>query len=179
MPKLLPEENPAGEKPSLEPLGSTETAANPDPPPKPRPRPVCGKDSNFKGKKGRSGAPPRHCLTAGKLPRHLAYIENKLNAFRRHVESLVMDTKGTIDITDAMLINSALKWERHGRLAQHWLRQEGDKLKVAERLRFSEVIAKASDCRDKAIDKLKLNAPQKAPWEALVVHPVEEGSNND
>ena len=68
-----------------------------------------------------------------------------------------MAAKGEVNIVDAAAVNSILKWERHGLLAQHWLRKEADKLSAGDRLRFSEAIAKASDNRDKNIRTLGLD----------------------
>lgn len=117
----------------------------------------------FCGKKGRSGAPKgndnaaRHYLKAGKLPPKLQYVEHRINALRRHLEDEVTTTKGEVSITDAAAINSACKWERHGLLAQHWLRHEAETLSAGDRLKFSEAIAKASDNRDKNIRALGLD----------------------
>lgn len=132
--------------------------------------------SGFHGKKGRSGPPKgntnaaRHFLSAGKLPKKMAYIENRVNALRRQLESLVLDNKQSINVTDAACINTAMKWERHAALAQHYLRHESDKLSPMERLKFSEAIAKASDSRDKSIERLKLDR-EADPWAQLYEKP--------
>lgn len=112
------------------------------------------------------GGPPkgsqnafRHGLVAGKLPPRLGFVEIKANIFRRKLEASVLDVKGTISLTDAACINSACKWERHGQLALYWLTKEAETMPVAERLRFSEAAAKASDARDKAIKALGLDTP--------------------
>lgn len=121
----------------------------------------------FVGKKGRSGAPKgndnaaRHYLRAGKLPSKLQYVEHRINAFRRHLEDEVASKKGEVSIVDAAAINSACKWERHGLLAQHWLRHEAEILSAGDRLKFSEAIAKASDNRDKNLRLLGLDAAPK------------------
>ena len=73
------------------------------------------------------------------------------------MEDAVVELKGGIGILDAANVNSVLKWERHGMLAAHWLRNEAEKLTPTERLKFSEAIAKASDARDKAIRALGLD----------------------
>jgi hypothetical protein len=117
----------------------------------------------FCGKPGRSGPPKgntnalRHGMRGGKLPKGCQYIENRVNALRRQVESALIEAKGEINIVDAAAVNSILKWERHGLLAAHWLRHEAEKLSASDRLRFSEAIAKASDSRDKAIRSLGLD----------------------
>jgi hypothetical protein len=97
----------------------------------------------------------------------LQYVEHRINAFRRHLESEVVATKGEVNIVDAAAINSACKWERHGLLAQHWLRHEAEKLSCTDRLKFSEAIAKASDNRDKNIRALGLDAEPTAPWTVI------------
>jgi len=127
----------------------------------------------FCGKKGRSGPPKgndnaaRHYLRAGKLPAKLQYIEHRINSFRRHLEDEVAAKKGAVNLVDAAAINSACKWERHGVLAQHWLRHEADKLSAGDRLRFSEAIAKASDQRDKNLRLLGLGAAPVDPWDVI------------
>lgn len=98
----------------------------------------------------------RHGLRGGKVPPGAEYVEKFVNALRRQVEDQVLALRGEVTLTDAAHINSVLKWERHGKLAEFWLRKEADNLTVSDRLRFSEAIAKASDNRDKAIRALKL-----------------------
>lgn len=125
------------------------------------------------GKPGRSGAPTgntnaaRHYLRAGKLPKKLMYVEHRINGFRRHLEEQVAKSKnGEVSLVDAAAINSACKWERHGLLAQHWLRHEAENLSPSERLKFSAEIAKASDNRDKNLRLLGLDA-EPEPWQMV------------
>lgn len=112
---------------------------------------------------GKRGAPKgnrnalRHGLKGGQCPPGAEYIENRVNVLRRNLENAVLDAKGSIGIVDATAVNSALKWERHGLLAQHWLRKQSETLTPTECLKFSEAVAKASDARDKAIRQLNLD----------------------
>jgi hypothetical protein len=99
-------------------------------------------------------------MKGGKLPRGCQHIEHQVNALRRQIEEAVLAAKGEVNVVDAAAINSILKWERHGLLAQHWLRKDTDKLSVSDRLRFSEAIAKASDNRDRNIRLLGLDRDQ-------------------
>ena len=101
-------------------------------------------------------------LRVGKLPRKLQYVEHRINAFRRKLEEAVAAAKGEISIPDAAAINSSCKWERHGLLAQHWLRHEAENLNASDRLKFSEAIAKSSDQRDKNIRMLGLDRDSNA-----------------
>jgi hypothetical protein len=105
-------------------------------------------------------------LRVGKLPAKLQYVEHRINAFRRKLEEAVVYVKKEVCITDSAAINSACKWERHGLLAQHWLRHEADKLSAGDRLKFSAEIAKASDQRDKNIRLLGLDA-QRSMWDVI------------
>ena len=99
----------------------------------------------------------RHYMRGGKLPKALAYVENRCNALRRNLESAVLAVKGEIGITDTATINTVMKHERHGALALHYLRIAADTLTPSEILRFSAEAAKASDNRDKCIRLLNLD----------------------
>lgn len=116
----------------------------------------CGKPGRSGPRKGNSNA-QRHGLKSGKLPPDAKYIEIRINVIRREIESAVMATKGEISMTDAALVQTCIRWEKHAVLAQRWLTKEHDKLSASERLRFSEAVCKASDNRDKALVALKLN----------------------
>ena len=107
----------------------------------------------------------RHGLYGSKLPAGCHYIENRCNRLRRQVEDELLATQGNISLTDAAAINSVLQWEKHLALASHYLRLEDSNLSVAEKLKFSEAVAKASDARDKALLRLGLDSkPDESPW---------------
>jgi hypothetical protein len=143
-----------------------------------------GKDQpqHYCGKRGRSGPAKgnanamRHGMRGGKLPAGCQYIEQRVNSLRRQVEAAIVEAKGEIGIVDAAAVNSILKWERHGLLAAHWLRKEADKLSAADRLRFSEAIAKASDARDRNIRSLGLDVKDDRPWIDATPTPNDAGT---
>lgn len=116
--------------------------------------PLYGKDSHFKGKGGNN---VRHGMHGSKLPKGCEYVEQRVNILRRTIEAAILEAKGEINIVDAAAINSILKWERHGLLANHWLKKNIDTLSASELLKFSEATAKASDARDKNIRQLGLD----------------------
>lgn len=123
----------------------------------------------------RPGAPKsngnaiRHGLKAGRLPKDARYIEYRMNAFRRELESAVIDCKSEVSLTDAALIQTAMRWERHAELCQRWLTKKQNELKPEQLMQFSRDIARASAERDKAITALGLNV-KKQFW-------LEETSN--
>jgi hypothetical protein len=118
----------------------------------------------------------RHGLRAGQLPKDAKYIEHRMNAFRRELETALIDSKGEINLTDAAFIQTALRWERHATLAQRWLTKNSDKLKPEQLLTFSREIARASAERDKALTALQLDGKLKSPW---LDAPTPNGNNDD
>lgn len=127
-----------------------------------------------KNGKDKGGAPKgninagRHYMLCGKLPKELKYVELRINAFKRNLEGLVLDAKGSISVSDASLIDVAARWERHSNLALAYLRREGSTLKPAERLSYSEATAKGATHRDKAIQSLGLDTKPLDPWAIAV-----------
>jgi hypothetical protein len=99
----------------------------------------------------------RHGLQSGRLPKGCKYIEVRLNCFRRQLEDAVIAVKGELGILDSANIQTAIRWERHGMLAQRWLRLQADELKPVEQLTFSREIARASTERDRALALLGLD----------------------
>lgn len=100
----------------------------------------------------------RHGLKAGKLPADATYIENRINKFRRSVEDAVLMERGDVGVSDAALIQTALRWERHASLSHRWLSEQWTSLSPLDRMKFSKEIALASSNRDKALEGLKLQA---------------------
>lgn len=140
----------------------------------------------FCGVKGKSGPPKgnqnslRHGLRAGQLPKDAKYIEFRLNAFRRTLEQAVLSAKGEVTIQDAAYIQTALRWERHGCLAQRWLNKKYTELKPTDLLQFSREIARASTERDKALAALHLDRDQKDDAiEALYALPAPSAHDGD
>ena len=120
----------------------------------------------------------RHGLKAGKLPKDARYIEHQMNNLRRQLEDAVMQAKGEVGLLDAASIQTAVKWERHGALALRWLRLEGDKLRLTERLTFSREIARASTERDRALALLGLDRDvTQDAWSVLDVAATDGGTD--
>src|SRR5438105_2024522 len=122
----------------------------------PNDRPKYGPGSGPGARPGNMNA-RRHGMRSSKLPPGCEYIEKRVLSLRRRVEQAVIEAKGRITFVDAATINSIARWEQHGLLAAFWLRKQIDKLSAADRLRFSEAIAKAGDNRDKNIKQLGLD----------------------
>lgn len=99
----------------------------------------------------------RHFFVAGKLPPGTKDIQNRCNAMRRMLEEAVIDAKGSVSITDASCINSAIRWERHGQLCNRWLLVNHANMSHLDKMKFSRETADASDKRDKSIRLLGLD----------------------
>lgn len=104
----------------------------------------------------------RHGLRSASLPKGASYISRATNELRRAVEDAVLDAKGAVDILDAATIQTIVRLERHAMLAQRWLRREHEKMSLAERLKFSAEVGRASAERDKALRSLGIGATGKA-----------------
>jgi len=112
----------------------------------------------------------RHGLLAGALPKGCSYIAQASNFARGELEKAVQAARGKVTLADAATIQTVLRWERHAMLAGRWLRRSFDELTHDQRLYFSREVARASAERDKAIDRLKLDA--EAPWGSLFGDPM-------
>ena len=110
----------------------------------------CGSGGNQLGNRNAL----RHGLTAGQSSKVVKYIDNALAAFRRRLEDHVFELRNAVTVTDAAYIQTCVRWERVARLAIRAQRIG----KPEDVLRFSELEAKASERRDKALASLKLDA---------------------
>ena len=104
----------------------------------------------------------------GNLPPAWRQAGRHASELRNALEDGVLATHGSISITQALLISTAARWERHAGLALRWLR-ENPGMELKDRLEFSREVAKASEARDKAVKQLGLpNGSDKLnPWELL------------
>jgi len=120
----------------------------------------------------RGGAPfgnrnaMRHGLRAGSLPKGASYIAREMVALRREIEDAVLARRGRIELYEAALIQTAVRWERHALLAQRWLRLNAETMTHEERVRYSREIARASSERDKCLKLLGLDQ-EKDVWAEL------------
>ena len=118
------------------------------------------------------GLSARHGLRGSSLPKGCGHIRRAINVFRRALEAAVFEDRGEVSITDAALINSAYRWEKHSQLCQRWLFLESEKLSDADRLSYSRDVARASCERDKAIAQLKLPQSHSTdPWQIVDAPP--------
>ena len=92
------------------------------------------------------------------------------------MEDAVIAVRSEVSIPDAANIQTALRWERHGCLAQHWLNKSYSTLDPATRLQFSREIARASAERDKAIMALQLGAKKPVDLQQYVASKNAEGA---
>jgi hypothetical protein len=73
------------------------------------------------------------------------------------LEDAVLTRRNEVDLHDAAVIQTAVRWERHALLCQRWLRHADGTLTADQRLAFSREIARASAERDKCIRLLGLD----------------------
>ncbi len=123
----------------------------------------------------------RHGLRAGRLPRGASYVKRETDALRRIIEDAVAESNdGSVTLYHAALVQSVIRWERHGMLCQRWLRLESDQLSADQRVSFSREVARASSERDKCLRELGLNEkPNSDMWSVLDARPAITSGNDE
>jgi hypothetical protein len=139
------------------------------------------KTANKTRKKG--GAPPKNrnrtttgirgFMVTGSLPKGASYVRRVLSEFRQQLLADVTEATGSVSTYGVALIQSATRLECKSLLAGRWLKLEGEKLSVAERMNLVNQIADATLARDRILEKLGLagkfaaNADSSDPLEGL------------
>jgi len=135
-------------------------------------QPTNTSDDRPSGKRARNNL--KHGLrtvSLGSVPAGASYVGRLTMRLRREVENAVVASKGSVDLMDSCHINTAVKWERHSLLCTLWLRKQAPTMSHDQRLAYSRAIAKASECRDKALEKLGLDQGSVSIIDALYSMP--------
>ncbi len=93
-----------------------------------------------------------------------------------------MAKKKKVDVKDSLLIVTACRNEQVAMLAQRWLKSEGENMEDNTRLAYAREVALASERRDKAVDKLGLDANQRSELEDMygpLVAPEQDDQNDE
>lgn len=151
-------------------LGCGGVAPSPDP---------CEPDARQARAKG-PGAPrgnanaAAHGLRGSKLPPGCKHEESAVYRFRAFVREALFATHGEVDLYREALLASAVRHEMRALLAARWLRKEGDKLPLSERLALLATVSSATDARDKALKSMGLDkqAGDSDPWRSLYAIPA-------
>lgn len=141
------------------------------------------------GKPGRSGPKKANLnatrngtrlsrLTLGELPQTMRRQTQQARKYRRLLEALVTEARGEVNATDAHLIDEAAAAEVHASVCRWLLRTRLDCMTVSDVTRCSEQIVKAKTMRNKAVERLDLNAPPPSPWIDIDVTPSKRGNGS-
>lgn len=98
----------------------------------------------------------RHGMTNNKLPPGCKSISAAAGELRRALEQALVDARGEVTLMESAHLNTAMRFEIFGQLALKQLRQHWAELPPLDRVRLAEQHAKASESRDKAIERLRL-----------------------
>lgn len=119
------------------------------------------------GQPGNSNRFQHGLRMTGTLPKDCQWLYRRLVTFRRCLEREVIAVHGELDIVHAATLQSVLRWEQVALLAQRWLRTCPD-LSPDQKLAFIRQVATASDSRDRALARLKLQSEsENDPWSVL------------
>lgn len=125
------------------------------------------KDTSGKATRKQSRRPMRHGLRCGTLPKCEA-IECELNAWRKSLEDQTVKAKGSVSASDAGTIHTAVVQLQRERLAMKHLRESWDALTIDQRTSLMETAANASEARDRAVQRLGIDAGKPVNiWAAL------------
>ena len=96
-------------------------------------------------------------LTLGELPKTMRRQTQQARAYRRGLESIVVEAKGEVNLADAHLIDEAAGAEVHASVCRWLLRTRLEKMSVSDVARCSEQILKAKSIRNRAVERLRLD----------------------
>lgn len=112
-------------------------------------------------------------LTSGRLPKGAGYCRRHVLAMGRELAVAVNSQRGKVTTRDSLAINAAQRHELRAVLLHRRYRLEGGNLTVEQEAMLLREIGRATDARDRAIDRLRLDAeasPQAAAlqkfWQA-------------
>jgi hypothetical protein len=125
----------------------------------------------------RGGAPfgnanrTTHGLKGSKLPPGCGNEENHVQALVRRIRRDWEAKNGRMTVYVESVLQRVRRAEVSARLAARWLRIEGDKLPIAERMRLLEIQTTSADTIEKCLRQLGLDGGKAAsdPWAALDV----------
>lgn len=103
-------------------------------------------------------------LTLGELPLTMRRQTQNARKYRRGLEALVVKVKGEVSPTDAHLIDEAAGAEIHAAVCRWLLRTRLKEMSVSDVAKCSEQIVKAKAARNRAVERLGLDAPAKPVW---------------
>jgi len=92
-----------------------------------------------------------------KLPPKTEHIRRQSGELRSALESTLVSRSRTIGVWEACVISAICRWFRHGALAARWLRLQEAELAPADRLRFSEAVARSGNEVVRLLGVLKLD----------------------
>lgn len=132
-------------------------------------------------KKGKSGPPVGNLnalksgarimktrLIVGELPKQLLSVRREGRAYRRSLESAVLDGHQIISTMQAHCIDTASAATVHAGICRWLLRHKLAEMSTSDVLNCSKEMVKAKQARDAAVRCLDLDRPPANPWEIEV-----------
>ena len=134
-------------------------------------------------------APPRYNLNAakngstitrlivGELPRQLLHVKIEGRSYRRTMEDFVLAVHGAISCNDAHAIDTATAATVHAGICRWLLRQKINTMETNDILACSKELLRAKETRDRAVQRLRLDAGPRNVINALNSDPDDESPN--
>jgi hypothetical protein len=119
-----------------------------------------------------------HRLVVGELPMTMVMVKREACAYRRNLEAEVLSIKGSINATDAHLIDTAAAATIQAGVCRWLLRHKVEQMSVSDIRGCTADIVKAKERRDAAVKALQLNVKPVEPW-AVVIDAPANGEAHD
>lgn len=117
-------------------------------------------------------------LTIGQLPDVMKRQLATSRKYRRELEALVVEVKGSVNLTDAHWLDEAVGAETHCAVCRWLLRERITTMSAETILMCSREILKAKNARNKAFERLGLDRNEQDILTALyAMHPDDEQDN--
>jgi hypothetical protein len=130
-----------------------------------------GRRSNAIKTGKRMRQPPPRMGTIGSLGPGRGHVVVSLRGTRDWLETVTIQRYGEISLLHAAYINTAVRNERTAQLSQLYLKENPD-LPLADRLNLLRGIGAASEARDRAIEKLKIEQTPADLWRSIYAAPL-------
>jgi hypothetical protein len=98
----------------------------------------------------------RHGLRGSKGPADALYVDMQARSLRRSIEQ-ELEARGDKTLYREALLQSCMRHETRALLAAKWLRDNFDSLDLEKRLALTATISRATDDRDKCLQRMGLD----------------------
>jgi hypothetical protein len=102
-------------------------------------------------------------LALGALPKALSRVTRYCQAYRRGLETAVVEAHGEVTLSQAHHVDAACGHEQHVQICRWLLRERIGTMSTGDIITCSRTMAQARDARNKAVEQLDLDCEPEPP----------------